>query len=139
MKTRTKIIGGAILIGTVAGIIYLNGKKNTPHKGRYLDDNPESNAIIIFDPKLTAQKLYEAMKTAGTDEDYIFETLTGVSQTQFGAVIKAFGLKTYNSITGNQYGVIGTTLPKRDLKYWLKNELEDNQYKLLRTKYPNYL
>lgn len=138
MKTRTKIIGGIILAGTFAGIIFLN-KKNTSQKGKYLDDNPESNLTIAFDPKLVAQKLYEAMKTTGTDEDYIFENLTGVSQAQFAAVIKAFGLKPYNSLTGNQYGVIGTTLPKRDLKYWLKNELSDKQYKLLRTKFPNYL
>lgn len=138
MKTRTKIIGGAILIGTVAGIIHLNSSK-APHKGKYLDDNPESNATIVFDPRLTAQKLHESMKSMGTDEDYIFETLTGVSQTQFGAVIKAFGLKPYNNTTGNQYGMVGTTLPKRDLKYWLHNELSAKQYKLLRTKYPNYL
>lgn len=138
MKTKTKIIGGVILLGTITGIILFN-KKSTPQKGKYLDDNPENNLTIVFNPKLVAQKIYEAMKTTGTDEDYIFENLTGVSQTQFAAVIKAFGLKPYNSLTGNQYGVIGTTLPKRDLKYWLKKELSDKQYKLLRTKFPNYL
>lgn len=138
MKTRTKIIGGIIIAGTIAGVVLLT-KKNTSHKGKYLDDNPENYATIIFDPKLVAQKLYEAMRTTGTDEDYIFDTLTGVTQPQFSAVIKSFGLKPYNSLTGNQYGIIGTTLPKRDLKYWLKNELSEKQYKLLRTKFPNYL
>jgi hypothetical protein len=138
MKTRTKIIGGAILLGTITGIILLN-RKRAPQKSKYLDDNPENSLTIIFNPNLVSQKLYEAMKTTGTDEDYIFETLTGVSQAQFAAVIKSFGLKPYNSLTGNQYAVIGTTLPRRDLKYWLKNELSDKQYKLLRTKFPNYL
>lgn len=138
MKKSTKIIGGAILLATIIGV-WLISKKPTLKKGHYLDDNPETGISIQFNPKTIANQLHEAMRSLGTDEDLIFESLTGLSQTQFGSVVKAFGLKPYNKYTGNQMGVIGVNLPKLGLKTWLKNELSDKQFKTLRYKFPNYL
>lgn len=138
MKKSTKIIGSAILLATIIGV-WLISKKPTLKKGHYLDDNPETGISIQFNPITIAKQLHEAMRTTGTDEDLIFESLTGLSQTQFGSVVKAFGLKPYNKYTGNQMGVIGISLPKLNLKAWLKYELSEKQYKTLRYKFPNYL
>ena len=74
-------------------------------------------------------------KYNGTDETKIFEALTDVSQSQFGLINKAFGLKNYNSIVG--YNTIGGS--KSSLKTWLREELNDADYSLLRKKFPIYL
>lgn len=138
MKKSTKIIGGIILLSTGIGV-YLINKKPTLKKGHYLDDNPETGISIKFSPTVIANQLYEAMRGMGTDEDVIFETLTGLTQNQFGSVVKAFGLKSYNRYTGNQKGIIGIDLPKYGLKTWLRYELSEKQYKTLRYKFPNHL
>ena len=139
MKKSTKIIGSILIAGTLVGAFFINrmGNSGSPKVG-LLPDDPEKGGLA-FNPKLIASQLYEAMKSSGTDEDLVFETLTNVNQNQFGLVVKAFGLKPYNRYTGNQMGVIGISLPKIPLKSWLKEELSSSMYKELRYKYPKYL
>jgi len=96
--------------------------------------NPNFNAAI------TAMTLLNAMKEAGTEEENIFEALKNVSQVQFAQVIAAFKTQPYNTTTGNQYTMIwGGPLPKYNLQFWLKNELNSSDYAKLRQKYPQYL
>ncbi len=139
MKNSTKIIGSVLLLGTVIGAYFINriGGSGSQKVG-LLPDDPEKGGLM-FNPKLVASQLHEAMKSSGTDEDLVFETLTNVNQNQFGLVVKAFGVKPYNRYTGNQMGVIGISLPKLPLKSWLKEELSTDMYKELRYKYPKYL
>ncbi|WP_394760293.1 hypothetical protein [Flavobacterium sp.] len=149
MKKSTKIIGATLLAVTGLGLFFLNkSKKNNPNGG-YLDD--VENNSVLFNPKATADTLYEAMKNTGkslfnsagfslgTQRDIIFEVLTTISPNQFNSVVKAFGLKAYNKYTGGQIFPIWSTPTKYGLKTWLKEELPPKDYAILKTKYPKNL
>lgn len=137
MKKSTKIIGVAILLATGLGVWLINRKSASTQAG-LLPDNPENGSV--FNPKLIASQLFEAMRlTLRTDEDAIWEALGSVTQNQFALVVKSFGLRPYNKLTGNTVGVWGIDLPKLGLKDWLKQELSTKLYNELRYKYPKYL
>jgi hypothetical protein len=152
MKTSTKIIGAGIVALTGVSLFFLlrKSKGNTNNK-IYVDDDPSFGTSVVFNPKSIADTLYEAMKgtgksvgsavgfSIGTDKDVVFDILTGVSVAQFGAIIKAFGVKPYNKTTGNQQFLVWQTPTKYGLKTWLKEELPVKDYALLRKKYPKYL
>lgn len=117
--TKTNKNGGSILGGTK----------------KYIDEG-DVNTIPAFSPTQKVALLYDAMnRYTGTDENLIFETLTGVTQVQFGLIQKAWGLKNYNRLLG--YNTIGGT--KLPLKTWLKEELNEQDYNLLRKRFPVYL
>lgn len=134
-------------IATVAGVsvlllgttLLLTRKKT--EKGTYTDPtgNGPTNAPT-FNANTVMNKLLDAMKTTGTDEAAIFKALTNVNQTQFGLVVKAFGIRQYNSTMGNQINYFPVyQLPYVNLQGWLENELSDENYSTLQQKYPNYL
>lgn len=94
----------------------------------------------VFNAFRVATDLYEAMKNWGTNEDAIIAALKTVTQPQFGQVVAKFGSLPYNDVTGDQFNAFPlTSLPRRDLPYWLKSELSDANYANLKRKYPNYL
>jgi hypothetical protein len=152
MKTSTKIIGTGILVATGLSLFFLNRKSMLQNSKKvYLDDNPNFGTSVIFNPKSIADTLYEALKSTGkssgssvglsigTDKEVVFDLLSEVSERQFGSIIRAFGLKAYNKISGNQQFLIWQTMTKYGLKTWLKEELTVKDYALLRRKYPKYL
>ena len=126
-----------IAIGlTGVGIFVLAISKSIKGKNSvvYLDDTGAQNEPL-FDAKSVADTLHEAMKSAGTDEDMIFEALTGISAMQFASVIKAFGYRLYNTYTGTSYMAVN----KYPLKTWLKEELSESDYKTLKNNFPKQL
>jgi hypothetical protein len=141
MTTKKKIIivtASVVILGL--GIYFLtksdkNGNSVLGGNKKYIDEG-DVNLVPAFSASQKVALLYDAMNSyKGTDETLIFETLTGVTQAQFGLIQKAFGLKNYNRILG--YNTIGgTNLP---LKTWLKEELSQSDYALLRKKFPLYL
>jgi hypothetical protein len=151
MKKSTKIIGISLLALTGLGLFFLNKNKGSiaNNNGHYLDD--AENSTVLFNPKATADTLYEAMRdtgkslfnsagfSIGTLRDVIFEALTTVSPNQFNSVVKAFGLKPYNKYTGGQIFPIWSTPTKYGLKTWLKEELPAKDYAMLKSKYPKNL
>lgn len=138
MKKSTKIIGAVILLATGLAVFLMN-KKKTTSGNQYLDDEISGTTSISFNPKAIADTLYDSVKELGTDEDLIFDTLSSVSENQFGKVIKAFGLKPYNKTTGNTRFLPFTTITKFGLKTILYNELDARRYTTLKNKYPKYL
>lgn len=91
----------------------------------------------VFNAGKVANELWRAMKDMGTDEDAIVSALTPVNATQFTQVIAAFGSQPYNSTMGNQLVYVPfTSLPKKNLQYWLKSELSTSRYNILKMKYP---
>lgn len=106
----------------------------------YIQDN---TAFESFNAKEIATTLYQAMKEANftntEKRKTILTTLTGVSPTLFGLVIKAFGNRYYNTLTGNTYFAIWQTPVKHPLKVWLKEELSQSDYQLLKSKFPKQL
>ena len=141
MTTQKKIIIGVSFTAFFIGVYFLT-KKNANGttllgggKKKYIDEG-DVNVLPVFSAKQKSSVLYDAMNSyKGTDEQLIFETLTGVTQSQFGLINQAFGLKNYNRLLG--YNTIGGT--KLPLKTWLREELEDDDYNLLRGKFPLYL
>ncbi|OXG00015.1 hypothetical protein B0A64_20870 [Flavobacterium araucananum] len=141
MTTQKKVIivtASVVILGLGAYFLIKtnkNGKSLLGGNKKYIDEG-DVNLVPVFSASQKVALLYEAMnRYNGTDETLIFETLTGVSQAQFGLINKAFGLKNYNRILG--YNTIGGS--KLPLKTWLKEELNDADYSLLRKKFPNYL
>jgi hypothetical protein len=138
-KKKIIIVGVSVVILGVG--VYLltktnkNGKSLLGGSKKYVDEG-DVNLMPVFSASQKSALLYEAMnRYNGTDETLIFETLTGVTQAQFGLINKVFGIKNYNRILG--YNTIGGT--KLPLKTWLKEELNNADYKLLRKKFPLYL
>mgnify|MGYP003405666208 CR=1 FL=1 len=141
ITTKKKVIivtASVVILGL--GVYFLTKKDkngNTVLSGnkKYIDEG-DINLVPAFSPSQKVALLYDAMnRYSGTDETLIFEALTGVTQAQFGLIQKTFGLKNYNRILG--YNTIGGT--KLPLKTWLKEELSDSDYNLLRKKFPSYL
>lgn len=131
-----------ITIGlTGLGILIFSISQSSKNRNSvaYLDSNTSSD----FNPKEIATMLYDAMKEANlTNSDKrqtIFTALTGVNQTQFSQVIKAFGSRYYNTLTGNTYFALWQTPVKHPLKVWLKEELSKEDYNLLKSNYPKEL
>lgn len=103
----------------------------------------ESAETPKFNAKEVASTLYEAMKQANLTNTEkrktILTTLTGVSPLQFSLIIKAFGNRYYNTLTGNTSFAIWQTPVKHPLKLWLKEEISASDYQLLKSNYPKYL
>jgi hypothetical protein len=146
-KEQKNLLYGAVALGAVA-LIY----QATKTDGTSDIVDPTGNGIggnygnygqtapaAVFSAEKVAEKLYDAMKSYGTDENKILSALKSVNQAQFGLVVKAFKKRTYNPITGNQYTVPFVPLTAYPLDVWLYHELDDDVYETLRTKYPNYL
>jgi hypothetical protein len=118
---------------------------NNSEKGTGIDPTGNGNGGTLsdtptFNAKNIAEELYNAMREMGTDTKGITQILTPVNRTQFAEVFKAFGKRTYNDVTGNQYQFNPfVDLPFVDLKGWMYSELSQSEYSLLKLKYPNFL
>lgn len=138
-KKKAIIIGVSVVVLGVGAYLLTksgkNGKSILGSKKKFIDEG-DINIAPAFSAKQKVSLLYEAMnRYTGTDETLIVETLTGVTQAQFGAINKLWGLKNYNRLLG--YNTIGGS--KLPLKTWLRDELNDEYYNLLRKKFPIYL
>ncbi len=134
----SKIGVGVLIAGVIAYFVF----KKDDNQGTGIDPTNNGNGgtnsgNYIFNPTKVANELYDAMKTANFGHKNIMVILQRINQSQFGQIVTAFGRKSYNDITGNQYGVF--TLPLVGLQGWLKSELSEDDYRTLKYKYPNYL
>lgn len=133
----------------ILGILWLIFRKpSTDSTTSIGSEDPTGNGsstpntpMYVFNAAKVADELYEAMRYNGTDEDAIMSALQHVNQTQFAQVFSKFGKIQYNKTLGNQVNPTAwiDDLPFVDLRGWLKNELSDADYKILRLKYPSYL
>jgi len=85
-------------------LIAISQAKKDKNGNAYLNQGISTES---FNAKEIATVLYDAMKEANftntEKRKTIFTTLTGVSQAQFSWVVKAFGSRYYNTLTGNTY------------------------------------
>lgn len=131
-----------ISIGVLGlGVLLLALTKANSSKSKiYLDQNYTSGLV---NAKQIAEELYKAMKemnfTNTQKREVIFTSLTGVTPRDFQGIVKAFGFRYYNPITGNTYFAFWQTPQKHPLKTWLKEELSTSDYQLLKSKYPKQL
>lgn len=106
----------------------------------YLDGDVSGSGFNVSE---IVTMLYDAMKQANftntEKRKTIFSALTGVTPAQFAQVIKVFGNRYYNRLTGNTYFAIWQTPVRHPLKIWLQEELSEEDYKLLKSNYPKQL
>lgn len=137
----SKLLPISISVAGLGILLFAIAQANKDKNGNaYLNQGTVESS---FNAKEIATVLYDAMKEANftntEKRKTIFTTLTGVSQAQFSWVIKAFGSRYYNTLTGNTYFALWQSPVKHPLKVWLKEELSDSDYKLLKSNYPKYL
>jgi len=138
-KQKTYMYIAIGLVAVVGGYLLL--KPKIDGSGTGVDPtgngtNDPGDTVSNFNAKKTAELLLSAMDQWGTEESIIVAALRSVSQAQFAQVIEAFGVVGYNDNTGNSTGI---GLKKRDLPYWLRAELSEEDYALWKQKYPTYL
>jgi hypothetical protein len=139
------LIGGTVILGGF--IIYkLFFANKIDNSGTIIDptgngNNASTGGVVpySFNAQAVANALYEEMAATFTNKDEIINILTPISKNQFSEVIKKFGNKSYNTLTNNNYAVIGFTLPKYPLQRWLKEELDAQRYNTLKIKYSGIL
>lgn len=137
----SKLLPVSVGVAGLGILFFAIAQANKDKKGNaFLNQGTDTES---FNAKEIATILFDAMKEANftntEKRKTIFTTLTGVSQAQFSWVIKAFGSRYYNTLTGNTYFGLWQTPVKHPLKVWLKEELSDSDYKLLKSNYPKYL
>lgn len=137
----TKLLPISVTVAGLGILLFAIAQAKKDKNGNaYLNQGIDTDS---FNAKEIATALYDAMKEANLTNTEkrktIFITLTGISQAQFSWVIKAFGSRYYNTIAGNTYFAVWQTPVKHPLKVWLKEELSDEDYKLLKSNYPKYL
>lgn len=139
------LIGGTVILGTF--IIYkLFFANKIDNSGTNIDptgngNNASTGGVVpySFNAQAVANALHQEMAATFTNKDSIIDILTPISKNQFSEVIKKFGTKSYNTITNNNYAVIGFSLPKYTLQRWLKEELDTQRYNTLKIKYSGIL
>lgn len=145
--TGTKVIGWGKrnwkpIAYTVGGLVaaygiyrlykftFPGGLKNDPRKEPAKINNTQAAVI--------AERLYQAMYAAGTDEDAIYDALQGLNHNDFVKVSNAFGKKSYFYITGEApvFDWMGADL---SLVEWLIQELSISDINELREILPEIL
>ncbi|WP_026756080.1 hypothetical protein [Sediminibacter sp. Hel_I_10] len=79
--------------------------------------NSVGSSLTDLQAQQKADVLYNAMKGFGTDEDVIFQTLQGLSKSDFYKVSNKFGLRNYSETygTGSQDSFIGDEISLMDM------------------------
>lgn len=143
---------GVLTLGTIGYFVF----RTAPSGNTGASADPTGNGTVTnpggtytFDATKTANELYDAMKPTGfagwtglnpNERAKVFAALERVNSTQFGQVVQKFGRRSYNKTAGNQINYFPITpLPLEPLAVWLKNELDFEDYSLLKLKYPNHL
>lgn len=132
-----KIIAGVGVLFLLYVIINTSNPNNqsSGSNGGYIDEGDNSTTS---DPKYIADNLHDAMKGINynnTEKNEVIMTeLAPLSQAFFAKVIQAFGRRTYNPYSGNEWGFV-----KHPLKTWLQSELSKPIYNQLKQKFPKYL
>lgn len=137
----SKIVPIAVGVAGLGIFVFAVSKASKNKKSTaYLDGDVSGSG---FNANEIVTMLYDAMKQANftntEKRKTIFSALTGVSPAQFAQVIKVFGNRYYNRLTGNTYFAIWQTPVKHPLKIWLQEELSEEDYKLLKSNYPKQL
>lgn len=137
----SKIVPIAVGVAGLGIFVFAVSKASKNKKSvAYLDGDVSGSGFNVSE---IVTLLYDAMKQANftntEKRKTIFSALTGVSPSQFAQVIKVFGNRYYNRLTGNTYFAIWQTPVKHPLKIWLQEELSEEDYKLLKSNYPKQL
>ncbi|WP_291866657.1 hypothetical protein [Maribacter sp.] len=113
-------------------------KPDTSSGGGNLDKSnrvPYGATISENQAEVIAAALHQAMVVwNGTNENRIYELLTGKNKKDFSMISNSFGKPRYDDF-GDAY----FPFPKKSLSYWLYSELEDDEILKLKQVMPNVI
>ncbi|MFY0481664.1 hypothetical protein ACI6PS_03590 [Flavobacterium sp. PLA-1-15] len=126
----------AVVAAILIGYFVLNKEDDSGYQSDPTGNNPDPNNPTVFNPSLAAERLYDAMKESGTDENAVMAVLQTVSVSNMKAVFGKFGKRSYNKQLGNQLNFSPFfSLPLEPLNVWFKEELSSKSYETIRIKY----
>jgi hypothetical protein len=128
------LIGGTVLIGGYA--VYKQFFASDDPDVNF-DDNEAPPVIDAVTAKTKAEQLFNAMRNPGTDEQTIYDVLSGLSYNDFVMISNAFGKKYYDKSLGVDGGWIFND--KLSLHEWLLEELDNGELNELATYMPDVL
>jgi hypothetical protein len=128
------LIGGTVLIGGYA--VYKQFFASDDPDVNF-DDNEAPPVIDAVTAKTKAEQLFNAMRNLGTDEQTIYDVLSGLSYNDFVMISNAFGKKYYDKSLGVDGGWIFND--KLSLHEWLLEELDNGELNELATYMPDVL
>lgn len=103
--------------------------KSLPSKGATLSDG-QANSY--------AERLYDAMRISGTDEEAIFAILKNLSTADYNKIYNAFGLRSYLPFLGESpFFVFKWGAKELSLTQWLVEELSSAEFAKLKKLNPN--
>lgn len=128
------LLGGTIIIGgySVYKLFFANTDPDID-----FDENENSPVIDMVTAKTKAEQLFNAMRHPGTDEDTIYDVLSGVNFNDFVMISNAFGKRYYDKFLGVDGG--WPLNDKLSLHEWLLQELSNGELQDLESYMPNVL
>lgn len=91
------------------------------------------STLTSADAKAYADILHAAMNQYGTDEDMIFQSLSGLNGEDYKAIFNAFGMRHYDVEFG--LNLMGSWGEKYNLSTWLTNELNESELQVLKDQF----
>lgn len=130
-------IGIAVVAALLIGYyVFIKKEDDSGYQDDPTGNNPVPGNPTVFNPSLAAERLYDAMKETGTDENAVMAVLQTVSVSNMKQVYGKFGKRSYNKQLGNQLNFSPFfSLPLEPLNVWFKEELSAKSYETIRIKY----
>lgn len=127
---------GYALISVGKGKNALNNYGN-----QYLpEDGSGTNQIDALQVANTIHEIMRVTNWSNTNKnEIVLGAFANISQNQFSQVITAFGMRFYNPKLGDDLTYFGFKPQKYNLQFWLKSELNDSEYNVLKNKFSKYL
>lgn len=129
LKHKQMIVWIIVVVIVIVAIYFFARKiANKKVEGENeLDLDIDQNNLSIDDNEavIIANNLLGAMNQYGTDEQTIFDNLTGLNKYDLLLVIKKFGVKPYNGTSlASNWIDRNIFSPEKNLIAWLKSELD---------------
>lgn len=117
-----------VTVGATIAALYIGYRlyQSWNPTGLSIDSRKEPSNITTSNAATIAERLYQAMYAAGTDEKAIYAALEGLNHNDFVKVAKEFGLRSYFYITG-EAPVFDWMGAKLNLVEWLTQELSTEE------------
>lgn len=142
IKPSVLVVGGAAAVALIFGAYKIFGSKDKEKESadNILDKttdeiNTKAKTITETQAHEIANRLYNAMKDVGTDEDEIEKLIIGKKLTSedLKMVVKAFGTRKYGTYGSPMFDFMGGT--SLNLREWLDKECSSSLMKLINIKF----
>lgn len=142
-KNIPKIVVATGVLAVVFSLVSVGKGKNALNNygQQYLpEDGSGTNQIDALQIANTIHDVMRKTNFSNTNKnEIVLSAFANISLNQFAQVIKAFGLRFYNPNLGNDYTILGVKPNKYSLAFWLRKELNDDEYNTLKSRFSKYL